>query len=76
MYFRRYAQHEFAAGWLFNSLAGLGAGFNIVVNRLYKRYAKAAHGVRVKPDHIGNAEQVADKNIVSFVNINTAVFPL
>jgi len=29
----------------------------------------------VKPDHIGDTEQVADKNIFSFVNINTAVFP-
>jgi len=30
----------------------------------------------VKPDHIGDTEQVADKNIVSFVNINTGSFPL
>ena len=65
MYFWRHTQHALATGWLFNSLANLGAGIDTVINRFCKRGAKATHGVSVEPDHISDAEQVADKNTIS-----------
>ena len=58
VYFGRHAQHELPTGWLFNSLADLGAGIDIVVNRFCQRGAKAMHGVSVEPDRISDAEDV------------------
>ena len=52
VHFRWNAQHDFAARWLFNGFANLGAGFDVVISRFCKRCTKALHGVGMEPDNI------------------------